>query len=62
MTTTMTTNRIRLNKKDSETVRRWARENEISPARVVAWLVRRERKRRKTGGPSIADCIDVMGF
>lgn len=50
--------RLSLSKKDSETVRRWARECEISAAQVVAWLVRNERRRRQTG-PSIADCIEV---
>lgn len=41
--------RVSLSKRDTETVRRWAKRHRLSPTQVVKWIIQFERERAKTG-------------
>ena len=48
--------RIEINERDSQNIRRWARANNVTPERVVAWLIQMERVRLKNG-PMLSEIV-----
>ena len=52
---------IALNKRDAQRVRQWAKDNDTTEDRVIAWLVQSERIRIKTG-PPLADIALVERY
>lgn len=48
--------RIQINERDTQKIAQWAKENGVTPERIVAWLIQEERIRVKTG-PALAEHV-----